>query len=142
MPETARIRRRLAAHAAAALALAGLAALPAQAAFNVCNKSNLPARVALGRFDGKAWTSEGWWIIAPKSCAGLIQGSLDARFYYLYATDGASGTWEGHTNFCTAPDAKFLIAGRGTCAARGYDKRGFFEIDTGRSPDWTQSLSN
>ena len=118
------------------------ACLPAQAAFNICNKGTLAARVALGRFDGKSWTSEGWWTIAPKSCAGLIEGALNARYYYLYATDGASGTWDGDTHFCTAPEAKFLIPGRGNCAARGYDNRGFFQIDTGQSPDWTQSLSN
>jgi hypothetical protein len=76
LPEPVRMKRRPAARALNALALAGLIALPAQAAFNVCNKGNLPARVALGHFDGKAWSSEGWWTIAPKSCAGLIQGSL------------------------------------------------------------------
>src|SRR3569833_272583 len=61
------------------------AAAPAFAAFNVCNKTALPARVALGRFDGTNWTSQGWWTIAPKSCAGLLTGPLQARYYYLYA---------------------------------------------------------
>jgi uncharacterized membrane protein len=117
------------------------AAAPAFAAFNVCNKTALPARVALGRFDGTNWTSQGWWTIAPKSCAGLLTGPLQARYYYLYATDGAAGTWEGKTRFCVAPDSKFL-AQRGDCAKRGYDRRGFFEIDTGRAADWTQTLSN
>ena len=32
-------------------------AAPAFADFNVCNKSQLAARVALGRFDGTHWTS-------------------------------------------------------------------------------------
>jgi uncharacterized membrane protein len=114
---------------------------PAHAAFNVCNQTGLPARVALGRFDGTNWTSQGWWMIAPKSCAGLLTGPLQARYYYLYATDGAAGTWEGKTGFCVAPDSKFLTQ-RGSCAKRGLDRRGFFEIDTGRASDWTQTLSN
>ena len=124
-------------------ALAALmAAPPAKAAFTVCNKSNLPTRVALGRFDGKQWTSQGWWTLTPKTCVRLITGPLLARYYYLYATDGAGGSWEGKTHFCTAPGAKFLAQGRADCARRGYDRRGFFEVDTGKSPEWTQSLSN
>jgi uncharacterized membrane protein len=119
-----------------------LGASPAWASFNVCNKSNLPARVALGRFDGTGWSSEGWWTIQPKACAGLLTGPLQGRYYYLYATDGAAGTWEGKTHFCVAPNARFKAAGRGNCAGRGFDRRGFFEVDTGKKPDWTQSLSN
>ena len=124
-----------------ALGLAGLAA-PAQAGFNVCNKSNLTARVAIGHFDGTNWSSEGWWTVAPKKCAGLLTGALDARFYYLYATDGAAGTWEGKTHFCVAPETRFRALGRANCAGRGFDRRGFFEVDTGKKPDWTQTLSN
>lgn len=121
--------------------VAGFAA-PAHAEFKVCNKASLKARVAIGHFDGTNWTSLGWWTIAPKSCAGLIPGPLDARYYYLYATDGAAGTWEGRTHFCVTPSAKFSIPGRADCDKRGFDRRGFFEVDTGGSPDWTQTLSN
>jgi uncharacterized membrane protein len=124
-------------------ALAALfTAPPAFAAFNVCNKSGMAARVALGRFDGRQWTSQGWWKVAPKTCVLLLTGPLQARYYYLYATDGAGGTWEGKTHFCTTPDAKFLAPGRNDCASRGFDRRGFFEIDTGKSAEWTQTLSN
>src|ERR1700722_3697345 len=124
--------------------LAGVAgfAAPAHANFNVCNKANLKVRVAIGGFDGTSWSSLGWWTIAPKSCAALLTHPLDARYYYLYATDGAAGTWEGRTHFCVAPNAKFSIPGRANCSRRGYDRRGFFEIDTGGAPDWTQTLSN
>jgi uncharacterized membrane protein len=117
-------------------------ASPALAGFNVCNKSNLPTRVAIGRFDGTRWTSEGWWTVQPRECAGLLTGPLQARYYYLYATDGAAGTWEGKTYFCVAPDARFKAEGRGNCARRGFDRRGFFQIDTAKLPNWTQNLSN
>ncbi len=115
---------------------------PASAAFQVCNTSNLAARVAIGRFDGTQWTSEGWWTVRPKTCAALLTGPLQARYYYLYATDGAAGTWEGKTHFCVAPDARFKAAGRGDCVRRGFDRRGFFQVDTGQQPNWTQTLSN
>jgi uncharacterized membrane protein len=119
-----------------------LVAAPALAALNICNKSDLPTRVALGRFDGTNWTSQGWWNVAPKSCARLLNGPLQARYYYLYATDGAAGTWEGKTHFCIAAATKFLVPGRNDCSGRGFDRRGFFEVDTGKMPDWTQTLSN
>ena len=124
----------------AVLTAAVLTAVPARAGFAVCNKARLPAKVALGRFDGKVWRSEGWWTILPQKCETLLSGPLDARFYYLYGTDGGSGTWNGGKWFCTAAVGPFSIAGRGNCAARGYDRTGFFEIDTGDRVDWSQSL--
>ncbi len=113
---------------------------PAQAGLAVCNKGAHPARVALGRFDGKAWMSEGWWKIAPNTCADLIKTPLDARFYYLYGTDTASGVWDGGTSFCTAPTDKFAITGRGNCAGRGYDRKRFFPVDTQDSLNKIQTL--
>lgn len=110
----------------AMLAVAG----EAEAGLKVCNKGKFPARVALGRFDGKAWMSEGWWSIAPASCADVIKTPLNARYYYLYGTDSNSGAWDGGTNFCTAPTAKFAIVGRADCTARGYDRNRFFQVDT------------
>jgi uncharacterized membrane protein len=124
------------------LALTAGGANAAWANFNICNKTSLAVRVALGRFDGTNWSSQGWWTIGPQKCAGLLTGPLDARYYYLYATDGAAGTWEGRTHFCVTPSAKFLAPGRADCTRRGFDQRGFFEVDTGKASDWTQTLSN
>jgi uncharacterized membrane protein len=116
-------------------------ATPAYASLKVCNQTSQAVRVAIGRFDGKTWTSAGWWPITPRQCAGLVTEPLDARFYYLYAIDGEGGVWGGSTHFCTAPN-NFTIAQRRVCPASNYDRRGFFQIDTGRSSDWTQTLSN
>ena len=122
-------------------ALLGLSlAFPAHAALNVCNRAKHTARVALGRFDGRAWMSEGWWIILPGRCATLVGTPLDARYYYLYGTDTESGVWDGATGFCTAQKEKFSISGQGDCARRGYDRRRFFQIDTGNSTSHTQNL--
>src|SRR5215475_8266381 len=82
-----------------ALAFATGFTTPAEAAFNVCNKASLKTRVAVGHFDGTNWTSTGWWTIEPKTCADVVSGPLNARYYYIYATDGAAGTWEGKTHF-------------------------------------------
>lgn len=125
-----------------AAALIFAAAAPAQAGFTVCNKANVAAKVAFGRFDGKAWVSQGWWTIRPQKCQALLTGPLDARYYYLYGTDGRSGTWNGGTYFCTSAADSFSIAGRGNCAARGYDRKGFFAVDTGNRSDWKQWLSD
>ena len=125
-----------------ALAVLIAAASPAAAGLSVCNKGTHGVKVALGQFNGMRWTSEGWWQVAAKKCAEVRAGHLDARFYYLYATDGASGTWDGGKNFCVGSHDKFLIVGRGACAARGFDRRGFFEVDTGNQLNWTQSLSD
>lgn len=114
----------------------------ANAKFMLCNKAAREATVALGRFDGTDWMSEGWWTIAGGNCAELISGPLDARYYYLYGSDRFSGTWQGGTTFCTSPSRRFSIVGRQGCATRGYDRQGFFRIDTGKAQNWTQSLSD
>ena len=118
------------------------AAGPASARLDVCNKAASPAKVALGRFDGAAWMSEGWWTVQPKTCATLIDRPLVARYYYLYATDGGAGSWSGSRAFCVSQTDKFSIGGRGDCASRGFDRKSFFEVDTGNKPDWTQNLSD
>ena len=127
-----------------AIALAALivAVSPAAAGLSVCNKGAHEVKVALGLFNGTRWASEGWWQVGAKKCAQLTAGRLDARYYYVYATDGASGTWDGGKNFCVGTGETFAIVGRGACAARGYDRRGFFEVDTGEQLNWTQSLSD
>jgi len=122
------------------LVLTLVAGLPAQAGLTVCNKAKSPATVALGRFDGRDWASQGWWTIAPGACAGVIKTKLDARYYYLYGSDAEAGIWDGSTSFCVSSKAGFAISGRGNCAARGYDRKRFFRIDTGNDLNHTQNL--
>jgi uncharacterized membrane protein len=119
----------------------GVMGQPAFAGLNVCNKTARDARVAVGRFDGTQWMSEGWWTIPPKSCAAVVPQSLKARYYYLYAVDGGSGSWDGARKFCVGSTDKWQSP-RGGCAGRGMDRKGFFRIDTGDKPDYTQNLSD
>lgn len=119
-----------------------LMAFPARAALNVCNRTAHPVKLALGRFDGAKWTSAGWWTLAPRECQALVPGRLIARYYYLYATDGGAGGWTGSRRFCVSGDEKFTIPGREDCEGRGFERKGFFEVDTGEAPDYTQSISD
>jgi uncharacterized membrane protein len=115
---------------------------PAFAALNVCNKTAREARVAVGRFDGTQWMSEGWWVIAPRACAAVVPRSLKARYYYLYAVDGGAGSWDGSRKFCVGSADKWQSPGRDNCAGRGMDRKGFFRIDTADKPDYTQTLAD
>ncbi|HWU26336.1 MAG TPA: DUF1036 domain-containing protein [Rhizomicrobium sp.] len=121
--------------------LLGLIALPAEAGFKVCNRTARETKVALGFRSDKNWSSRGWWTIAARSCREILPGPLNARYYYLYATDELSGNWDGRNGFCVAASARFEIEGRADCEAHGYDRKGFFEVDTGQAHDYTQMLS-
>lgn len=117
-------------------------AAPAVAGLSVCNKTPSEMHIALGRFDGQGWMSEGWWAIAAGNCATVITQPLVSRYYYLYASDGGAGSWGGNHDFCVSPGLSFHIRGRGHCAAAGFERKGFFEVDTGQLFDYVQTLSD
>ncbi len=50
--------------------------------------------------------------------------------------------WDGKNGFCVGEADTFQIRGRADCAGHGYDRKGFFEIDTGQARDYTQTLSD
>ncbi len=117
-------------------------AAPARADFRLCNNSNTRVSVAIAYTDGKSWLSEGWWNLRPTACETLLRGPLAAEFYYVYAMDERGGEWKGKAFMCTR-DREFRIEGREDCFARGYDRTGFFEIDTGRdAKSWTVQLTD
>jgi uncharacterized membrane protein len=131
---------------AIALTLVGapvlLAAAPAHADFRVCNGTQNLVGVAIGYRAAEGWISEGWWQVPASSCATLIEGELQSRYYYLYAEDAArGGRWTGDVNMCVAEN-EFKITGVGDCFARGYQRMGFKEYDTGRQGSWMVQLSD
>lgn len=124
-------------------ALAGLAvtATPAQAELRICNETANLISVSLGYRADRGWMSEGWWQAPPGDCRTLYQGDLERRFYYLYAVDDVGGgAWDGDVFMCTR-DETFTIFGVEDCLARGYERTGFFEIDTQNRTDWTLQLT-
>lgn len=113
----------------------------AQADFRLCNNTGNRVSVALGYKDAEGWLTEGWWVLDPRSCATLLKGQLVARFYYVYAIDyEQSGEWSGRAYMCSR-DKEFTIRGIDDCLVRGYDRTGFFEIDTGEQRSWTVQLT-
>ena len=114
----------------------------AQADFRLCNNTTSRVGVAIGYKDAKGWTTEGWWNLAPRSCDTFLRGSLAARYYYIYAIDyDRGGEWSGQAYMCTRAK-EFTIRGTENCLARGYDRTGFFEIDTSEQRAWTVQLTD
>ena len=95
-----------------------------------------------GYKDAEGWTTEGWWNIGPRSCETLLRGALVARYYYIYAVDyDRGGEWSGHAFMCSR-EKEFTIRGTDNCLARGYDRTGFFEVDTSEQRSWTVQLTD
>jgi uncharacterized membrane protein len=116
-------------------------AVPAHADLKMCNNTTSRVGVAIGYKDKEGWASEGWWTIEPQKCLTLLKGALIARYYYVYAVDyEKGGSWGGKAMMCIR-DKIFTIRGIDDCQGRGYQKMGFFEVDTGEETDWTVSLS-
>ena len=114
---------------------------PAQADLKMCNNTPSLVGVAIGYKDKDGWASEGWWTVNAQKCLTLLKGNLIARYYYVYAVDNEKGgSWGGKAMMCIR-EKEFTIRGIDDCAGRGYQKRGFFEVDTGEETDWTVSLS-
>lgn len=125
-----------------ALLFAFVTTLPAWADFRVCNNTGGRVGIAIGYKDAEGWTTEGWWNISARSCDTLLRGALVARYYYIYAVDyDRGGEWSGHAFMCSR-DKEFTIRGTENCLARGYDRTGFFEVDTGEQRSWTVQLTD
>ncbi|HWK00522.1 MAG TPA: DUF1036 domain-containing protein [Xanthobacteraceae bacterium] len=123
------------------LVLSTFGVAPAHADFRVCNNTQSRVGVAIGYKDNELWSTEGWWNVAANSCETLMRGPLSARFYYLYAIDyDQGGEWSGKAYMCTR-EKEFTIKGRNDCLARGYDRIGFFEVDTSEQKNWTVQLT-
>lgn len=113
----------------------------ARADFRVCNDTTSLVGVALGYFENGKWVTEGWWQVPRETCASLVEGDLNSRFYYLYAEDAdRGGQWGGDMFLCTS-DREFKIEGVEDCFARGHRKTGFFEIDTSNKESWMVRLT-
>jgi uncharacterized membrane protein len=125
----------------AALAGVCMFANPAAADFRLCNNTGSRVGIAVGYKDNDGWTTEGWWNLSPRSCETLLRGTLVARFYYIYALDyERGGEWSGQAFMCTR-DKEFTIRGTENCLARGYERTGFFEVDTAEQRSWTVQLT-
>ena len=134
-----------------ALALLALGQGPASADFRLCNTTSSRVGIALGYKDPGSttppvrepgWVTEGWWNISSRACETLQRGDLVARYYYVYAIDyDRGGEWSGSSFMCSK-EKEFTIRGATNCLARGFDRTGFFEVDTGEQRSWTVELTD
>lgn len=108
----------------------------------VCNQTRNPVSIAFGYRAERGWQSEGWWVAGPGECKTIYSGDLASRrYYYLYAADDiGGGSWDGEVFMCTR-DETFTIFGVEDCLARGYERTGFFEIDTHNRSNWMLQLT-
>jgi len=119
-----------------------VSAPPAKADFRLCNNTGSRVGVAIGYKDNEGWTTEGWWNVSSRSCETLLRGALVARYYYIYAVDyDRGGEWSGKAYMCSR-EKEFTIRGTENCLARGYDRTGFFEVDTNEQRSWTVQLTD
>ena len=137
---------RLALVLACALPASGmLPVTPAFADLRVCNQTGNPISISLGYRAERGWQSEGWWVAPPTQCATVYQGDLNAvtsSFFYIFAADDiGGGAWDGSVFMCTR-DETFTIFGVEDCLARGYERTGFFEVDTKDRSDWMLQLTD
>ncbi len=126
---------------ALAVAICCALAEPASADFRLCNNTSGKVGISLGYKDNEGWVTEGWWNLGPRSCETLLRGNLIARYYYVYAIDyDRGGEWSGKAFMCSR-EKEFTIRGTEDCLARGFDRTGFFEVDTGEQRSWTVQLT-
>jgi uncharacterized membrane protein len=122
--------------------MAAAFATPAHADFRVCNATQNLVGVAIGYRAKAGWVTEGWWHIEGSTCKTLIEGQLSSRYYYLYAEDAErGGRWDGPVNMCVA-EKEFKISGVNDCFARGFQRAGFQEYDTGEQASWMVQLTD
>src|SRR5262249_50726075 len=110
--------------------------------FRLCNNTRSRVGVSLGYKDKEGWVTEGWWNVTPGNCETLLSGALVGRYYYIYAVDyDRGGEWAGQAFMCTR-EKEFTIRNTDNCLARGLDRTGFFEVDTGEQRTWTVQLTD
>jgi uncharacterized membrane protein len=119
----------------------GLTADTSTGGLRLCNMTQSRVGVAIGYKENRQWITEGWWNVARGTCETLVAGPLVSRFYYVYAVDyDRGGVWGGKAAMCTR-DKLFTIRGIEDCVTRGFERSGFFEVDTGEQRSWTVQLT-
>ncbi len=118
------------------------ATLPALADLRVCNRTSSTVGLAIGYELDNEWISEGWWNLEKGKCETVLRGVLLKTTYRIHAIDyDKGGQWNGEQSMCTQ-DLEFKIKGVQECVARGFERTGFFEVDTAGKQDYTVQLTD
>ncbi|WP_316860137.1 DUF1036 domain-containing protein [uncultured Cohaesibacter sp.] len=137
--------RRLVTRYGKALAICGLliaaSSMEASADLRVCNKTSSMIGLSIGYELKGDWISEGWWNLETGVCETVLLGQLLETRFLIHAIDyDKGGQWNGDNFMCTQ-DLEFKIKGTQECVARGFERTGFFEIDTAGKQDYTVQLT-
>ena len=113
----------------------------APAGYAVCNETNNAFWAALGQKKNAVWTSHGWWMVAPGSCAKMISESVTGNKIYL-RVEKAKGRElvSGQEKFCVV-NIEFDIQGRDRCMTRGLIEAGFAETNAKGAPGFVAHVS-
>ncbi|MGC6534647.1 MAG: DUF1036 domain-containing protein [Parvibaculales bacterium] len=117
---------------------------------SLCNQSAFLVWAASGMLRDDRFESRGWTRVPAGACAQLINQNLNDRYYFYYAEAvdekgrpvmeaGRQKVWSGDIGLCTK-STRFVITGDNDCQARGFDRRGFAQIDTGSARQWKVNL--
>lgn len=117
---------------------------------SLCNQTDFMVWAASGMLREDAFESRGWIRVLPRQCAQIITQTLSDRYYFYYAEAvdetgepvmqaGRRKVWSGDVGLCTKP-TRFVIKGKDACGERGFDLRGFAQIDTGTARNWKVNL--
>lgn len=127
---------------ALSLALLSVAAFPAHAKLEICNKTPSPFSVAVAYETDSDIISQGWWTVDPDKCETVIQGDLNRKYYYHYIKSRALNLeWAGSFNFCTNLDPQFRVSGSGNCEDRNLVVTGFRQVDVGTNKDFALDIT-
>ncbi len=116
----------------------------------ICNRTQYLVWAASGQLRQDDFQSTGWLPIPATQCAQVINSNLTDRFYFYYAEAvhedgrpvreaGRARVWAGDKALCIKP-TRFAITGDENCLARGFESRGFVQIDTGTAQRWKVNL--
>jgi len=116
----------------------------------LCNRTQYLVWAASGRLRQDDFESTGWLPVPATQCAQIINSNLTDRYYFYYAEAvhedgrpvreaGRGRVWAGDKPMCIKP-TRFAITGDENCLARGYESRGFVQIDTGTAQRWKVNL--
>ena len=115
---------------------------PAAADFRLCNNTSSRVGIALGYKDAEGWTTEGWWNVSSRSLRDACCAARWSRGSIISTRSTTTAAANGQAQaFMCSRDKEFTIQGTEDCLARGFDRTGFFEVDTGEQRAWTVQLT-
>lgn len=101
------------------------------AGYTVCNSSEQPVWIAIGRQAQKGIATRGWWEAPAGACSRVISETLHTNGVYLFARGKGKQPpiVTGGTKLCIR-GTEFDLNGAQPCSGKGFSKAGFAFTDT------------